>query len=258
MFQQCDEQFVHLLQQCPFPQSDVTVIYKQCYLPTVSYPLPATSIPTAQLFKLQSQAMTVFLQKMGYPQIFPQVAAYAASNCSSIGFRHLGHEQGIQKCLQVLKHIQTNTSMGKIFLITLQHYQLLPSLSQSVLQDTRPLPWSPTPWINNLWSLLHSIDGQILLSQPWLMPPCHQHDSFIMEDVWAYNLPWKQAIQIQSVHLFLCINLLSEITDHSSTHILTIMLYPAPMHTMTNTLQNTSTLQWPHQQCPGPVAWKQW
>jgi len=30
MFRQCNDRFIQLLQQCPFPQQDVVVIYKQC------------------------------------------------------------------------------------------------------------------------------------------------------------------------------------------------------------------------------------
>jgi len=52
MFQQCNARFIGLLHQCPFPHQDVTVIYKQCYLPMVSYPLPATSMPVAKLYKI--------------------------------------------------------------------------------------------------------------------------------------------------------------------------------------------------------------
>lgn len=50
MFQQCNAHVISLLCQCPFPYSDITVIYKQCYLPTVSYPLLATSMPVAKVW----------------------------------------------------------------------------------------------------------------------------------------------------------------------------------------------------------------
>jgi len=71
LFQQRNTKFVALLQQCPFPQHNIHVIYKQCYLPTVSYPLPAMTMPPAMLYKLQSPATSIFLMKMGYPQSFP-------------------------------------------------------------------------------------------------------------------------------------------------------------------------------------------
>jgi len=70
-FQQCNQKYVNLLHQCPFPYCNVEVIYKQCYLPTMSYPLPAMMMPPAKLYKLQSLVTSVFLTKLGYPQTFP-------------------------------------------------------------------------------------------------------------------------------------------------------------------------------------------
>ncbi len=157
---QHNEWFIKLLQQCPFSFLDVTVIYKQCYLPTVSYPLAATAIPLSKLLKTQSPTTSIFLQKMGFPQTFPHAVAYAASDRRGIGLHNLGYEQGVQKCLQMLKHLWTNTEIGRIYHITLQHFQLASGLSQPVLQDTQLLPWSHTPWIDNLQAFLHNIHGQ--------------------------------------------------------------------------------------------------
>jgi len=136
LFQECNDRFVRLLHQCPFSHNDIMVIYKQCYLPTVSYPLPATFMPTTKLYKLQGPATVVFLSKMGYPRMFPRAVIYAASNQGGISLRHLGHEQGIQKCLQIIKHIWTNTNSGQAYQIIIQHYQLMSGFSQPMLQDT--------------------------------------------------------------------------------------------------------------------------
>jgi len=80
LFQQCNNKFINLLQQCPFPHCDIQVLYKQCYLPTVSYPLPTTTMPPNKLYQLQSPATLVFLTKMGYPHTFPRAVTYAASD----------------------------------------------------------------------------------------------------------------------------------------------------------------------------------
>jgi len=142
LFQQRNTKFINLLQQCPFPHRDIHVIYKQCYLPTVSYPLPATTMPPTKLYQLQSPATSIFLTKLGYPRTFPRAVTYAASDRGGLGFRHLGHEQGVQKCLQILKHIRAKTTIGRAYEITLHHYQLTSGLSQPILENTRPIPWS--------------------------------------------------------------------------------------------------------------------
>jgi len=128
-FKKCNDTYVHLLQTCPFSQCKIQIIYKQCYLLTVAYSLPATFMPTATLYKLQGPTTLIFLTKMGYPKSFLHAITYAAIKSDGLGFLHLGHKQGIQKCLQLLKHLQTLTSIGQVIIITLQNYQLLAGIS---------------------------------------------------------------------------------------------------------------------------------
>jgi len=63
VYHQWQRTYITLLQNCPFPYREVNVIYKQCYLPTVGYPLPATVIPPAKLNKYQGPATNIFLTK---------------------------------------------------------------------------------------------------------------------------------------------------------------------------------------------------
>jgi len=76
-----------------------------------------------------------------------------------------------------------------------------------------------------------------------------------MDDVLAYGLTKHQAMQIQSVCLYLCVTFLSKITDHHGTHILISMIYPV-QHAQHGQYyqQNVSTLQWPKQIPLGPAA----
>ena len=46
LFVQRNQRYVQALQQCNLTHREAGIIYKQCYLPTMSYPLPATNIPT--------------------------------------------------------------------------------------------------------------------------------------------------------------------------------------------------------------------
>jgi len=93
-------------------------------------------MPTARLYKIQSPATSIFLTKLGYPRTFPRAITYASPDCGGVGFLHLGHEQGIQKVLQLINHLRTNTGIGTVYRIVLQHYQLLAGLQSSILEDT--------------------------------------------------------------------------------------------------------------------------
>jgi len=246
------------MRTCPFSRHKAYVVYRQCYLPMVGYPLPATSMPPERLYKLQSPATAIFLTKIGYPCTFPRAIVYAPPDCGGIGFLHLGHEQGLQKCLQLIKHLRTNTGIGEVYRIVLQHYQLLSGFPTSILEDTRTIPWSNAPWIDTVRRFLHLINGQILLPQPWLPKACRQHDRFLMSDILELNLPATHAFQVSSIHLYLQITTLSEITHHSGNYILPGYLHPRRPTPLSSTYDNYSTLQWPAQPCPSAAAWKRW
>jgi len=86
-----------------------------------------------------------------------------------------------------------------------------------------------------------------------------QYDHHIMGDILGLQLLTNHAIQLQSIWSYLRVTVLSEITNHSGT---------AFTHTSTNRPNSRvknqpddtqhSTLQWPQQPNPGPLAWKQW
>ena len=99
-----NQKYMQVLTKCSLSQHEVKVIYQQCYIPAVTYPLPVTTIPTKKINKEQKPIMTAFLAKMGYPQTFLQAVAYAPKSHGGIGLCHLSAKQGTQKILQVLKH----------------------------------------------------------------------------------------------------------------------------------------------------------
>jgi len=88
----------------PIDRRAVQVIYLQYHLLTLSYPLPATSIPPNKLYQIQSKATAAFLSRMGYPCTFPRAVVYAMIQHGDLVFQHLGHEQGVQQTLQIIKH----------------------------------------------------------------------------------------------------------------------------------------------------------
>jgi len=81
-----------------------------------------------------------------------------------------------------------------------------------------------------------------------------------MEDIQAYHFQCQQAIQINSVCLFLWINYLLEITNHNGSKLLPQMLEPQknPPDSFYHHHPNHSTLLWLQQPSSGRTAWKQW
>jgi len=79
----------------------------------------------------------------------------------------------MQKCMQLIKQIRANTSMGQVSTIIIAHYQLMAGISQPVLEDMRSLSWSTSRWVDTVCQFLHHIDGKIIMKQPWKIPRRH-------------------------------------------------------------------------------------
>jgi len=196
---------------------------------------------------------------MGFPQSFPRAIAYVPKEYGGIGLHLCGIDQGLHKVLQMIKHTRTKTSIRQVYNIVTLHYQLMSRLSSLILQDTQPILWSTALWYDNLRQFLHSINGQIILQNPWI-PIWQQHnDCHIMDNILGLKLPCQHTIQLQSVCLFLQVSVLSEITHHTGLTLLPMATTrPHLRYKYDCSEHDYSTLQWLQQTLPRPMAWKRW
>ncbi len=136
----------------------------------ITYPFPATNLPAIVLEKAQSMTMPIIISHMGYNQNMPKVVIYAPSTHGGLRLKHLHTEQGLQKALQVTKHLQTRTTLGDLIQVAIKAYQIQAGIPNQVLEDTIVLPWLLNRWITNLRNFLCSIHGTIILEDPWTIP----------------------------------------------------------------------------------------
>jgi len=249
---QRNQKYQQFLQSCPLSRREARVIYKQCYLPAVTYPLPASFMPPDLIYKSQQSATLWFLLRMGYPRTLPRSVVYAPTNIGGLGFIHLGFEQGVQQTLQLLRHLRARTSNGQLYSILISSYQLYIGIGHPILEDNRLLPWSPSGWLSSIRAFLYSINSQIRLDSPWI-----PHDRYIMEDV-LHNFSEKQQVAINNVRLYLRVTTLSEICDHTGTQVLEDFLLPPSSQPDVPLNKSGSSLLWPRQECPGHKAWQWW
>jgi len=73
------------------------MIYSTIYLPTITYPFPATSLPSTTLEKVQLMTRPMILSKMGYNKNMPKAVVYAPTTHRGIGMKHLHMGQGLPK-----------------------------------------------------------------------------------------------------------------------------------------------------------------
>jgi len=86
---------------------------------------------------------------------------------------------------------------------------------------------------------------------------CSVGDRHIMDDAQSLHLSQTEYIDANNIRLFLQINTLSEITDHTGHQIL-LTFYTQLDNTAQNQNPSGLTLRWPQQTCPGKCAWQAW
>jgi len=104
LFKRC-QTFQKVYERCLLTRCEAEVIYRTIFLPTVTYPLPATTMTVSTLNNAQSKITPLILSKKGYNQNMPKAVIYAPSTHGGLGLKHLHTKQGLQKILQVLKHL---------------------------------------------------------------------------------------------------------------------------------------------------------
>jgi len=107
---QCQAQYVDCLNCTPLIPQEAHVIYHQCNLPKVTYPLPTTNMPPEKNYSSQSKVTSLFWTRWGIPNISPHCIVYAPTSIGGLGFIHLGIEQG-QQVLQLFHHKCTSAPM---------------------------------------------------------------------------------------------------------------------------------------------------
>jgi len=168
--------------------------------------------------KAQSMTTPLILSKMGYNRNMPKAVVYAPSTHGGLGFKHLHTERGLQKVLQVLKHLRTSTTLGKLLDITIKAYQIQAGIKNHILEDTTPLSWMPNWWINNLREFLYSIKGTIIVEHPWMIQPLRINDRHLMQTFLQANIPDKDLRALNNCCLYLQVTTLAEILDHTHWH----------------------------------------
>ncbi len=171
MLKQKQNKYVQFLLWTPLSKCKAQVIYKQCYLPTVTYPLPATTVTPCEIYNTQLTATSIFLTRMGYPCHLPRCVVYAPETVGGLGICHLGQEQGVQQTLQLLRHMRANTTNGQLHSMTIDQYQITAGTQQPILEDTQPLPWISHGWISSICRFLYTNSCQVQLQSPWTPTP---------------------------------------------------------------------------------------
>ena len=247
---------------CPLNRNEIITGYYTCYLPSITYPLPACHLQEHELKNIFSKAVNVILSKMGFNNNFPRAAVYCPISFGGLGLRHLYCEQGIGQITKLIAHTRAETKLGKMMLTVIDWYQQLAGISQHILTDTRPIPGTRNKWLSSLRQFLRHIRAQIRSVQAWTIPTIRENDLHIMDAVLQSPNKYRyQDLEVfNTVRQYMQVTTLAELRNNDG-----LTFHKGAFGKINETTQqleirtfHESKLDWPDMDRPPPSAFKIW
>jgi len=250
--------YTRAFQRTHMSRREAGVLYRSCFLPALTYPLPAVWLSPVFLERIHQLSTSTILNKMGFHRNLPRSVVFAPRRLGGIGLCNLVHEHCAQQVIILLRHLRAGTPLGIAMEVLLRTYQLWAGLPQPVLVDTQDCPWIPDHWLTHLRASMHLNNIQIR-HHAWIMRPLRLQDRYLMADFLDQGLSKSQLERLNACRMYLQVTTLSELTDHTGTEllpqILTNRVNPTPKGLATI---SQSTLTWPYIHPPSPTCWRLW
>jgi len=140
--------YTKAFQRTPMTHREAVVLYKSCFLPALTYPLPATWLPDRFLEKIHQLSTSTILNKMGLHRTLPRTLVFAPRSIGGIGLSNLKYEMEAQQVIILIRHLRAQTQLGQMMEILIRKYQLWAGFQQHILIDTQPCPWVADRWLS--------------------------------------------------------------------------------------------------------------
>ena len=227
--------------------------YQTLYIPSITYGLPATCVPRATLDKIQSQALSIFLPKMGINGHHPRTSLYAPISTGGLGLTHLYTEQGVQHTIQALRHLRNKHSeLHKPIRAAYSWYHRTAGTTRPPWETpTTKMPHLPQIWIHTI--TLHLQEQKLAISTPHQQPIKQRraHDSSIMDKILQGGFTNHEIKLFNLARLYLKAECISDLTNAEGTEITQSVL-----HVSNPTAPSQPTNEdWPLQANPSPTTW---
>jgi len=234
------------------------ILYQSCFLPALTYSLPAMGLPPHFLERVHKLSTATILNKMGFHSNLPRSVVFAPRHLGGVGLCNLIHEQSTQETIILLRHLRAQTPLGKAMEALIRTYQLWAGLRKHILADMQPCPWIPSQWMSGLRQSMHTNCVQ-LIYDAWNIQPLRAHDRFIMDDLIDQDFPKLKLEQLNACRMYLQVTMLTEITDHLGIELLPhVFLTTHQLAPIRLAGISSSKLKWPTVHCPSTTCWRLW
>ena len=246
------QKFTRFLVTCPLKPNETWLAYRQYLIPSLCYGSVIQSFPISTCEIMHKKLLPFLLPKLGYPATLPRPIAFGPRESGGCGILDINAVLLSQKIQYLIKHVRAKTEIGILLRITLRWAQLQAGISAPVLSQSTRLKYIESEWLQHIQEGLWQISGKIYLPDAWYETPQCENDKFLMEIFHQAGIyTAKQLHTLNCCRMYLRISRLSDIRTTDGKRII-------PEYYSGRTRNEYSTLAWPTQSNPGPVAWNLW
>jgi hypothetical protein len=105
-------------------RTQARLAYNSCYIPALTYSSTSVAFEESILNRIQQNAITQFIRKLGFEQCFPRAVVYGPSIFGGLGIQQLYSTSMCTKIETIICHINSNSSLGTVFGLILDWLQL--------------------------------------------------------------------------------------------------------------------------------------
>ena len=151
----------------------------------VGYSFPVIPLSFEAAKKLQGPMTSVLLNRISFNRNFPRAVVYGPVEMGGLGLFTIYVEAGIAKIGVFMRHLSSESELGKSLTIALRATQLEAGVSWNILERPDKLPHLTDTWITALRDFMAPHDIQIKLcpTTEWKVVKTCKHDTFIMEEI---------------------------------------------------------------------------
>jgi hypothetical protein len=248
------------LSQVYLSPQDTAQGYSTVFTPSIKYVLPATSITRDVLKKMQKPITNTVLTKLGFNRHMPRAVVFAPITLGGLGLLDLYTEQGCSQILLIISHIRAQSHLSETMMCMFESYQVTTGMIHPLFEQNNSNPHFTSSWIDSVRQFLFTIAGKISIPTLTTISTSRVDDIAIMNNPHRKHFSQTQLEAINACRLYLQITTLAEISNDLGTHLLQCAITGETTTAGKPTIwtYSTSTIKWPYQLRPPPVAWKFW
>jgi hypothetical protein len=185
---------------------------------------------------------------------YPRAVIYGPKKMGGVGILKLSVESNCNKIESIITHLNSDTQLGKEFLINLNWLQIHSGQSCTVINSFKKFPYIDNNWFFPIKEFTNKINARIEIPKLWVAKPLRTNDKVIMDYLEDLELTKPQQKIFNNWRLFLQITTLSEIVSLDGVKIRNEYLD----NNLITTAISQSKLRWPHQITPHSDTMKIW